>query len=373
MALSSEPADRCRAASLTMTVLAFITALALMVVGFASPASAQAVPHTNNAVVATVSSQAVAAPAGGVIEVQLRAPASCRKHACRATLSKPAVIVALLANVLARQGQRTVVICTEFASGPAVAGGDPVNGSDPSGDIAAPAQSGDMCLPNPATGTYGSDVCIGQVGMAACVDAVGASYAVNLPGGVNLATEMCSGAFDGVAPGASWSNLVESYDPAYGMLYWAHQAWDVAQDPCSSNWTILEDSLNAFNSADATLLFGLGGADAGGFPDGGPSSLGDTGSLGVPARTPWGWTGTQSYRAAVKLVNQGGDLPDVYGAIPTQAQAEQLINGGGGSVTRIEEGHLEGGNPHSYPHINYRTSTGVRSSLQIITVTQAYP
>jgi len=134
MALSSEPADRCRAASLTMTVLAFITALALMVVGFASPASAQAVPHTNNAVVATVSSQAVAAPAGGVIEVQLRAPASCRKHACRATLSKPAVIVALLANVLARQGQRTVVICTEFASGPAVAGGDPVNGSDPSGE-----------------------------------------------------------------------------------------------------------------------------------------------------------------------------------------------------------------------------------------------
>jgi hypothetical protein len=134
MALSSEPADRCRAASCTMTVLASITAFALMVVGFASPASAQAVPHTNNAVVATVSrtGQAVAGPAG-VIEVQLRAPASCGKHACRATLSKPAVIVVLLANVLARQGQRAAVSCAGFASGPAVAGGDPVNGSDPSG------------------------------------------------------------------------------------------------------------------------------------------------------------------------------------------------------------------------------------------------
>jgi hypothetical protein len=118
-----------------MTVLAFITAFALMVVGFASPASAQAVPYTNNAVVATVSrtGQAVAGPAGDVIEIQLRAPASCREHACRATLSKPAVIVVLLANVLAGQGQRTAVSCAEFASGPAVAGGDPVNGGDPSG------------------------------------------------------------------------------------------------------------------------------------------------------------------------------------------------------------------------------------------------
>jgi hypothetical protein len=136
MVLSTEPADRCRAASCTMTVLASITAFALLVVGFASPASAQAVPHTNNAVVATVSrtGQAVPGPAGGVIEVQLRDPASCRKHACRATLSKPAAIVVLLVNVLAGQGQRTAVICSEFASGPAYAGGDPVNGSDPSGE-----------------------------------------------------------------------------------------------------------------------------------------------------------------------------------------------------------------------------------------------
>ena len=44
MALSSEPADRCRAASLTMTVLAFITALALMVVGFASPSRSASQP-----------------------------------------------------------------------------------------------------------------------------------------------------------------------------------------------------------------------------------------------------------------------------------------------------------------------------------------
>jgi hypothetical protein len=135
MVLSTEPADRCRAASCTMTVLASITAFALTVVGFASPASAQAVSHTNNADVATVSrtGQAVPGPAGGVIEVQLRAPAPCRKHACRAAPSKTTAIEVLFVYVLAGQRQRATRICTEVASGPAVAGGDPVNGSDPSG------------------------------------------------------------------------------------------------------------------------------------------------------------------------------------------------------------------------------------------------
>jgi hypothetical protein len=266
MALSSEPTDRSRTAARMSAVVAFVTGLALIVAGLdvalASPDSAQVLRRPGIVVGAADNVHHINAAA---TEVVIKAPPSCRKHACRATLSKPTRIVVLIVNVLAGQGQRTTVICIEFASGPAVAGGDPVNGSDPSGDIASPQQAEDMCLPNPATGAYGNDVCIGQVGMAACVDAVSARFPVNEPGGGNLAADLCSGSFDGVAPGASWDNLVENYDPVFGVLYWTQQAWDTAQDPCSSNWAILEDSLNAFNSADATLLVGLGGTEAGGF------------------------------------------------------------------------------------------------------------
>jgi hypothetical protein len=236
------------------------------------------------------------------------------QHAYRAAQSKSTEVLVLLIALLPAQGHRELLCAAEYASGLSDAGGDPVNDGDPSGDIAAPEQAGDMCLPNPSTGAYGSDVCIGQVGMAACVDAVSAAFPVNEPGGGNLAADLCSGAFDGVAPGTSWNNLVENYNPAFGVLYWTQQAWDVAQDPCSSNWSVLEDSLNAFNSADATVLAGLGGADAGdfaadggsGFPELPPrDDFGGIRSTSGPSESPI-WQDLQQFRGSIRTNGLAG-------------------------------------------------------------------
>jgi hypothetical protein len=139
MALSSEPTDRSRAASRMRAVAAFVTGLALIVAGLdvalASPAAAQVLRRPGTVVGAADNAHHINAAAIEVlIEVQLRAPAPCRKHACRAAPSKTTAIEVLFVYVFAGQSQRTAVICAEFASGPAYAGGDPVNGGDPSGD-----------------------------------------------------------------------------------------------------------------------------------------------------------------------------------------------------------------------------------------------
>jgi hypothetical protein len=243
MALSSKPADRCRAASCTMTVLAFITAIALMVVGFASPASAQAVPNTNNAV-ASVSrtGQAVPAPAGGVIEV-----ASCRKHACRAAPSKTTALEVLFVNVLARQGQRTVVICAESASGPAVAGGDPVNGSDPSGE-----NDGGLALQQQRNNYV--EYCHANEYASAC----------------------------GSCP-PSVSNIdcaVMTWDPAYAAIAGTYNAYEAAQDPCSSNWTIAGDSFEALLGVVATVGVATGVAGSVDAAIGGAAADGGAGVAG---------------------------------------------------------------------------------------------
>jgi hypothetical protein len=120
-------------------VVALITGLALIAAGLdvalPSPASAQVLQRPGIVVGAADNAHHVnAAATEVVIEAELKAPPSCRKHACRAAPSQTTAVEVLLANVLARQGQRTVVICAESASGPAVAGGDPVNSGDPSGD-----------------------------------------------------------------------------------------------------------------------------------------------------------------------------------------------------------------------------------------------
>jgi hypothetical protein len=269
MVLSTEPADRCRAASCTMTVLASITAFALLVVGFASPASAQAVPHTNNAVVATVSrtGQAVPGPAGGVIEVQLRDPASCRKHACRATLSKPAAIVVLLVNVLAGQGQRTAVICSEFASGPAYAGGDPVNASDPSGDVIALGQGATTpwldwqlggCLSN-------------QVGVDSCASpAPSAIYTLvtNCTSSLTVSAECAANVFAALGnivwsaslPGVLTGSQIPHFCGPAGISYGAGlDAWQAAALIASGGGLFAEDE-----AALVAESLGRGGAAEGG-------------------------------------------------------------------------------------------------------------
>jgi RHS repeat-associated protein len=83
--------------------------------------------------------------------------------------------------------------------------------------------------------------------------------------------------------------------------------------------------------------------------------------------TPWGWPGQSSYGQAIREVDTPGTHTQVGGTVPTQAQAEGLIEAGGGRVERVEEGHRPP-NPHQYPHINYRTSGGERGTVQITSV-----
>lgn len=71
-----------------------------------------------------------------------------------------------------------------------------------------------------------------------------------------------------------------------------------------------------------------------------------------PVRTPWGWSGSRSYRAAVAEVDAGGTLKTVGGTIPTRAQAEMLVEDAGGTVQQIEGPHPPP-NPYQYHHINY--------------------
>jgi len=144
MVLTTEPAGRSRAASRMRAVVAFITGLALIAAGLdvtlASPASAQVLRRAGIVVGAADNAHHInAAATEVVIEAELKAPPRCRKHACRAAPSKTIAIEVLLVNVLAGQGERTTAICAEFASGPAVAGGDPVNRIDPGGLITCPS------------------------------------------------------------------------------------------------------------------------------------------------------------------------------------------------------------------------------------------
>ncbi len=85
----------------------------------------------------------------------------------------------------------------------------------------------------------------------------------------------------------------------------------------------------------------------------------------VPVRTPWGWTGSPSWRRAVGVDDIPGTHEDVLGIIPTATQAIALIEAGGGELTRPPEQAHEPPNPHTYPHINYQTSTGERATLRI--------
>jgi RHS repeat-associated protein len=90
----------------------------------------------------------------------------------------------------------------------------------------------------------------------------------------------------------------------------------------------------------------------------------ESGSIRPPALTRWGWSGSASYRAAVSEIARGGNVESVGGTVPTQAEAEMLIQDAGGRVERIDDAH-EPPNPHQYPHINYTTAAGVRGTVQI--------
>ena len=134
-------------------------------------------------------------------------------------------------------------------------------------------------------------------------------------------------------------------------------------------------------TADATLTASLFGPEAGycgsGSSVSGLSKLftrlrtaipaSEAGEIGLPFRTPWGWSGSAAYRAVVAVVRGGGTIEELGGVVPTQSQAVQLIIDAGGTIQRIEGPHAPP-NPHVFPHINYTTPSGWKGTLRILEV-----
>jgi hypothetical protein len=91
----------------------------------------------------------------------------------------------------------------------------------------------------------------------------------------------------------------------------------------------------------------------------------------APRMTQWGWTGSNSWNAAVREVASGGEggiLRTVGGHVPTYEEAVQLIQKAGGTIVRVEGPHAAGGGVAghiNFNHINYTTAGGVRSHLAI--------
>jgi hypothetical protein len=78
-----------------------------------------------------------------------------------------------------------------------------------------------------------------------------------------------------------------------------------------------------------------------------------------------GWRGDAQWKGNVKTLAQGGTFESLNGTIPTEAEATDLINEGGGRVVRVDPPH-EPPNPHDFPHINYTTSNGLKGTVRII-------
>jgi RHS repeat-associated protein len=80
--------------------------------------------------------------------------------------------------------------------------------------------------------------------------------------------------------------------------------------------------------------------------------------------TQWGWSGTKVWKNLVSTVRKGGTIESMLGRVPTKIEAIKLIQESGGTIQRIEGPHLAP-NPHSYPHINYTTPSGVKGTIKI--------
>lgn len=85
----------------------------------------------------------------------------------------------------------------------------------------------------------------------------------------------------------------------------------------------------------------------------------------------FGWEDSPSWRQAAKDVDTPGTHKTISGKVPTQGEGEALIESGGGRILRVEEAH-EPPNPHTYPHINYETSSGQRATIKIQSAENPY-
>ena len=83
-----------------------------------------------------------------------------------------------------------------------------------------------------------------------------------------------------------------------------------------------------------------------------------------PVMTQWGWTGSNSWRAAVGQVAKGGTIESINGKIPTEDEAEMLLDDADCTDPRPEGPH-DPPNPHQYDHINYYTPSGIKGTIQI--------
>ena len=81
-------------------------------------------------------------------------------------------------------------------------------------------------------------------------------------------------------------------------------------------------------------------------------------------KTQWGWSGTRTWKKLVDKIKKGGTIDNLSGKIPTRNEAIDLIKESGGKIQRIEGAHSSP-NPHNYPHINYTTPTGIKSTIKI--------
>ena len=77
-----------------------------------------------------------------------------------------------------------------------------------------------------------------------------------------------------------------------------------------------------------------------------------------------GWVGDKTWRENVSVVDQGGTITSLNGGVPSESQAIQLIKEAGGTYLRSEFAHSFP-NPHTFSHINYITSTGIKGTIKI--------
>ncbi len=90
-------------------------------------------------------------------------------------------------------------------------------------------------------------------------------------------------------------------------------------------------------------------------------------SMVAPYMTQWGWNKTQAYLRAKAEISQAGTHETLNGKVPTTNEAVRMIEETGGKIDRMDlEGHPPGGvSDHTYPHINYTTSAGVKATVRV--------
>jgi hypothetical protein len=145
----------------------------------------------------------------------------------------------------------------------AYAGGDPVNRTDPTGMGGAGGGGGHgvavaACQRENPPGSAALQQCVNEVQNARSRPNVGV----------------------GNCPYSTWDCFVMTYDPAFWALYGSYNAYQPAQDPCSSNLAIAQQADDAFVGVVSSLLAGVGGAQ---FLDGLAGGVGTP-----PVDTPYG-------------------------------------------------------------------------------------